>query len=336
MGFIFDFLGGIFGHVLWFFYDLVGNYIIAVTLFALIVNILMFPIAIKRQKTMAKTAKLNEKQKELQKKYGKDRKKYEQEMVKLYQQDGANPFGGCFSTLLVPLLLSGGIFGAVTKPLQNTLHISQDKVQEATALVASLPEAEGKFTSGYEQLQLVKMFDEIKPYLAMFSESELADLEEYSSGFGLFGLNLLNRPNKSSFNEMLWTIPLLTFIVSALSMYIMQRSSGMDKRVQGPMKFFPYMTFGIMAYFVYTIPAAVGVYWIINTLIGAIQGLIMNKYYSVAIMNAHDEAVRFAQIKEHEKGILQIKAVEETVPDSSAILSKKLGHKTENGVDDLG
>ena len=68
MGAIFDFLGKIFGYVLWFFFDAVSNYALAVVLFALLINILMIPIAIKRQRTMALTAKINIKDQELRKK----------------------------------------------------------------------------------------------------------------------------------------------------------------------------------------------------------------------------------------------------------------------------
>lgn len=320
MGFIFDFLGSVFGYILWFFYDAFSNYAIAITLFTLLINIIMFPTAIKRQKMMAKNARLAEKQKEIQKRYGKDRQKYNEELTKLYQQEGTSPFGGCFSSMILPLILWGGIFGAVTKPLQNTLHISQEKISQSIQSVSELPEMKGKLNSGYDQLQIVRMFNEIKPHLAVLNEKELADLEEYSSGFDFLGINLLNRPNASSFKEMLWIIPLLSFVVSAISMYITQRTSGNNIQAQGAMKAMPYIMFLFPAYIAYTIPAAVGLYWILNSLVGMFQSIILNKYYNVLTLNAKDEAVRFAEIKKFDSMVKQIKNPNEIVFNNDNII----------------
>ncbi len=320
MGFIFDFLGSVFGYILWFFYDAFSNYAIAITLFTLLINIIMFPTAIKRQKMMAKNARLAEKQKEIQKRYGKDRQKYNEELTKLYQQEGTSPFGGCFSSMILPLILWGGIFGAVTKPLQNTLHISQEKISQSIQSVSELPEMKGKLNSGYDQLQIVRMFNEIKPHLTVLNEKELADLEEYSSGFDFLGINLLNRPNASSFKEMLWIIPLLSFIVSVVSMYITQKTSGNNIQAQGAMKAMPYIMFLFPAYIAYTIPAAVGLYWILNSLVGMFQSIILNKYYNVLTLNAKDEAVRFAEIKKFDSMVKQIKNPNEIVFNNDNII----------------
>ena len=279
---------------------------------------------------MARNARLAGKQQELQKRFGKDRQKYNEELTKLYQQEGINPFGGCFSSMILPLILWGGIFGAVTKPLQNTLHIPQEKITKATEIVSSLPEMEGKFVPGYEQLQLVRVFDEIKPHLTMFNEKELADMEEYSSGFNFFGINLLNRPNASSFLEMLWVIPLLSFLVSAFSMYITQKSSGSGTQAQGAMKIMPYIMFLLPAYIAYTIPGAVGLYWIMNSLVGMLQSILLNKYYNVLTLNAKDEAIRYKEIAEFDKKVVQVKNPEDlflknegSAPKTAALKKRK-------------
>ena len=50
---IFNFIGNIFGYVLWFFYWLTSNYGVAIILFTIAVKVLMFPMTIKQQKSMA-------------------------------------------------------------------------------------------------------------------------------------------------------------------------------------------------------------------------------------------------------------------------------------------
>lgn len=300
MGFLFDFLGNFFGYILWFFFDAVSNYALAITLFALVINLLMFPIAIKRQKTAASNARMASKQQALKKRYEKDQKKYNEELAKLYEREGVNPMSGCFATMVLPLILWSGIYGAVTKPLQNTLHIAPDKVAQAVAVLPELPELDGKIVKGYEQLQIVRHFDAVKDKLTMFSSDELADLEEYSSGFNFMGINLLNRPAGSVFNEMLWLIPVLCFLSSILTVFISQKSMGSQTQAPGCAKYMPYTMLLFTAYIAYTIPGAVGLYWIINSLTGAVQGLVLNKYYNAYTMNAKLEAARFALLNVRE------------------------------------
>lgn len=303
MGFIVDILGNIFGYVLWFFFDLVSNYAVAITLFAIVINMIMLPIAIKRQKQMALTSRINVKQQELKKRYEKDPKKYNEEITRLYEKEGINPMSGCFSTMLLPLILWSGIFGAITKPLQNTLHIDSSKVEQAVTVLKE----SGKIKQGYEQLQIVRQFKDIKDDLTMFNEEEFADIEEYSNGFNFFGINLLNRPNNAQFLEMLWIIPLLCFISSILAMYINQKMSGTQSQATGCAKFVPYSAALFTTYIAFTIPAAVGFYWFINGLVGIIQSFVLNKYYNIYTINAHNEAARLALIEAKESHSVQMR-----------------------------
>lgn len=294
---ILDFLGSIFGYVLWFLFDAVSNYTIAIILFTVLINLIMFPFAIKRQKTMASNARMAEKQKELKKRYEKDMKKYNEELAKLYEKEGVNPMSGCLTTMLLPLILWSGIIGAINRPLKNTLHIPDEKITAAVQMLPTLPEVEGKVTKGYEELQIVRHFSEIKSHLTMFNEEELADIEEYSSGFDLMGMNLLKKPNDCAFSEMLWTIPLVCFVSSILMMYISQKMSGMQNQMQGCMKFMPYGMFVFTSYIAYTIPGAVGIYWILNSIVGIGQNIVLNKFYNVYTINAKEEAARYARLK---------------------------------------
>lgn len=303
MGAIFDSLSSTFGYILWFFFDAVSNYGLAITLFALVVNIIMFPLAIKRQKSMAGNARLAVKQQELKKKYEKNPKKYNEEVAKLYDSEGMNPMNGCFATLVVPLILWTGIFGAVTKPLQNTLHISSDKVSAAVTTFCENVGEENKGSRNYYELQIVRNFDKIKDKLTMFSEDELKNVEEYSNGFNFLGINLLKTPKETGFNEFLWVIPLLCFVTSAAAMYISQKMMGMQSAMEGCNKVLPYGMLLFTAYIAYTIPGAVGLYWVINSLFGAIQNIVLNKFYNVYTINAHDEAARASTLFEKESKI---------------------------------
>ena len=59
------FFAKIFGFVLNFIYEIIGNYGIAIILFSILIKIVMLPISIKQQKTMKKSVKIQEKMKEI-------------------------------------------------------------------------------------------------------------------------------------------------------------------------------------------------------------------------------------------------------------------------------
>ena len=81
---IFNFFGSILGYILWFFYYIVGNYGVAIILFTILFKVILFPLSVKQQKSMAVTSRIAEKQKELSKKYANDKRKYQEEVQKLY------------------------------------------------------------------------------------------------------------------------------------------------------------------------------------------------------------------------------------------------------------
>ena len=138
----------------------------------------MFPLAIKRQKSMASSAKFAVKQQELRKKYEKNPRKYNEEVAKLYESEGANPMSGCFATMVLPAIFWMAIFGAVTKPLQNTLHIDQDKVSAVVSTFYENTQDKSRISKNYDQLQVVRNFDKVKDKLTMLSKEELGDVEE--------------------------------------------------------------------------------------------------------------------------------------------------------------
>ena len=77
---MFEFFANIFGYLLQFVYHLVNNYGLAIILLTVIIKILLLPLSIKQQRSMKKSAELNEKMKVLQFKYKNDPEKLNQEM----------------------------------------------------------------------------------------------------------------------------------------------------------------------------------------------------------------------------------------------------------------
>lgn len=91
-----------FGWLLAALYGLIPNYAIAITLLTLIIMLLLTPFTVKSTKSMMAMQRLQPEIKKLQQKYKgpENRALLNEEMMKLYKEEGANPLGGCLPVLL--------------------------------------------------------------------------------------------------------------------------------------------------------------------------------------------------------------------------------------------
>lgn len=96
------------GQLLSFLYDLVPSFGLAIILLTIGVRMLMLPLTVKQTRSMHAIQKLQPEVKKLQAKHKGDRQKTNEEVMKLYQEAGANPLGGCW-----PMLLQMPVFFAL-------------------------------------------------------------------------------------------------------------------------------------------------------------------------------------------------------------------------------
>ena len=87
------------------FYDLTNNYILAISMIALVVMLITAPLQLKATKGMLEMQKLQPELRKLQQEHRGDRTKLNEEMMKLYQEHKVNPLASCF-----PLLLQFPVF----------------------------------------------------------------------------------------------------------------------------------------------------------------------------------------------------------------------------------
>ena len=92
--------------------ELVGNLGVAIILLTVIIRGLLFPIAQKQFASMAQMKALQPKMKAIQERYKEDKQRQQQEIMKLYKEEKANPLAGC-----LPLLIQIPIFFALYKVL---------------------------------------------------------------------------------------------------------------------------------------------------------------------------------------------------------------------------
>jgi len=124
---VYDLLGSLFGYLVQIFYLIFKNFGVAIIFFTIVTRLMMFPLTIKQQKTMAAQQRLQPKLNELKVRYGRNQEAYNQAVQELYQKEGVSMSGGCLP-MLIQFPLFFGMYAAIRQPLTNVLHIGKDMV----------------------------------------------------------------------------------------------------------------------------------------------------------------------------------------------------------------
>ncbi len=106
--------------LLHYFYDLVGNFGIAILILTVFIKLLLFPLAHKGFKGMNRLKELQPKMAALKEKYGNDASSFQRALLDMYKKEKVNPMGGC-----LPILLQIPIFFALYKVLYVTIEMRQ-------------------------------------------------------------------------------------------------------------------------------------------------------------------------------------------------------------------
>ena len=116
-------------------YSWSDSYGVAIILFALIVNLILMPFMAKSKKSMMRTTRIQPQLKELEKKCNGNQQKYQQEVMKLYKEQGVSPMSGCLWSLIpFPILIA--LYGVIRQPLTRMMGIVKDDVAAITKWAA--------------------------------------------------------------------------------------------------------------------------------------------------------------------------------------------------------
>ncbi|MEL7482409.1 MAG: membrane protein insertase YidC, partial [Pseudomonadota bacterium] len=115
-----------------------GSFGLAILALTLIIKIPLIPLYNQSYKSMAKMKKLAEPMKELQERFKADPQRRQQEIMKLYQREKANPLAGC-----VPILMTIPVFFALYKVLYVTIEMRHTPFLYISDLSAPDPTAIG-------------------------------------------------------------------------------------------------------------------------------------------------------------------------------------------------
>ena len=266
------------GWIMWLMYQVVSNYGVALILFTLVTKLLLVPLAVKQQKSNIKMQQIQPKIQELQDKYKNNPNKLNEEVQALYQRENYSMFAGCLPTLIqFPILF--GLIDVVYNPLTHLLRLGADTV---TALAAILTE-HGVAMTGYTRE--IVILNSLKVHPDWFAGLG-TDLVAHASSLNMtfLGLDLSVIPNSIiSWSPSTWLTPMMlvpllsggtALLISLLS--LRSTPSGAGGQTTAMMLMMPLMSL----FFTFTVPAGVGVYWILSNVFSGVQTFIMNKVWN--------------------------------------------------------
>lgn len=328
---IFGSIGWLLGYVLWGAFFIFKNFGIAIIVFTIVIRAVLFPFTLKQQKSMAGSARMAKKQKELREKYGNNRQKLQEEMNKLYEKEGVKPMGGCMTTI-VPMIILLGVFYAVAYPLSNTLHINGESVQKALDFANSIPGyTHNVGNATYQEVSLLRIFPGIQDTVYIeniFTGDEINAISEFAGGFTIFGgVDLLTIPSQLGFWSWYLLFPVLCFVSNVGSSFIMQKINSQNQAMQqqGCMKAVIYILPLFSAWIAFNVPAAVSFYWIISALVSLLQSFVTGKIFSPGHLTATSEARHVALMYEQEARIPYVYTPRKTIREESSAGSSKSG-----------
>ena len=283
-----------FGLIIMAIYNFVQNYGLTVILFALLVKLILIPLAIKGKKSMMAMNAMNAELQQLQKKYANNREKLNDEMQKLYEKHGVNPMLGCLPQF-IPLPIMMGLYYAVEQPLQYILGLSKESVAALGQLVGI-----EKITNSYTvQIEIAEKLNQFIGSNGQFTSQVTSLSEEIKNllvpiDFNFFGLNLAATP---SFKDpsIMWIIPILSGVTAFLSSFVMQKMQGNNAQAgaaANQMKVMNAIMPLFSLYFGFILPGAIGIYWIFNNVFTCVQEVVLTKYFRNKQEKKETEAAR--------------------------------------------
>ena len=273
-------ISSLFGYLLNALYSVFNNYGIAIIIFSIILRIILIPITIKQQKSLKKSAELQEEMKEIQRKYKNNPEKLNQETIDLYKREKLSPFAGCFSSI-IQIIIILSVFWLVSQPLTYMKKLDVSVINDYKSQLQQDGEQ-----STYTEIAIINKFG---------SEDERVSLN-----MDFLGLDLSKVPSSNLNDWTVYIIPLLYVISSVLSIKInniMNSKKKSDKKaitdgsntnvqnepseleaMEAMNKNMMYMMPLMSVFIAFIAPLGLALYWFISNVLVIIEKLIIDAY----------------------------------------------------------
>ncbi|MGN8896997.1 membrane protein insertase YidC [Flavonifractor sp. HCP28S3_F3] len=306
------------------FYEFCGSYGLALILFALVVKVVLFPLSLKGKRSMIQMNMLQGQMQKLQKQYGNNRERYNEEVQKLYAKEKVNPMGGCLWSF-IPLIILMVLYPIIRQPIHYMMGVTDGGVLNIIAETVNwssnaldmgwIKEAAESFAdTGYNQLYLASLItpENLEAVKAAVGE---AGSQIFSINFDFLGIVDLSQIPQLKFWEVehggfaLFLLPVISAGLSVLFSLISMKTNAVNQQstqTNSTMKSMMIISPLISLWIGFSMPAALCIYWIANSLFSMLQEFICGKllkkdYEKAAQMKAERERLEKEEEKEERR-----------------------------------
>ncbi len=326
-----DIIAKPFGYLLKFCYDITSSYALALLIFTFLFKLILLPLSIKQQKASQSQARIRPKEMAIRKRYvGRTdpnaRVELSNDLMKLYQEERVSAAGGCLPMLIqIPIIYV--LYQIITKPLQYICMASVTAIGDLKTKIFELFSS-GALNAANSSEKILKRFTDAGGNLSKFGISEiemLSVMEKNSSEFSAIleghGLSAMTYPDFTVFGGAinLADIPTFTSIIILIPLFaaLFQLASSFVLKIFGPkidmsapgaeqtQKTMLYMNviFPLMTFFMaFSFPAILGLYWIYQSIFGALTQIALYKLYPIPVFTPEEiAAVEYEMNKDYVK-----------------------------------
>ncbi|MDO5738323.1 MAG: YidC/Oxa1 family membrane protein insertase [Eubacteriales bacterium] len=293
-----DPFSGLFGQILSKMVDWLGSYGLAVIVFTILLMILSFPLGLKQKKNMLKQSALQDDINEIARLYPKDMQKQNELRMELMRRHGISQMSGC-----LPMILQMLVFFSMWRPIQQPLHyigqVSTANIEHIRQFLVQNSWLPASINEKYvlrNDIPIIDILTKNAKSLYGVVENGWMELRQMID-LNFLGIDLGMRPTinpKLLFGAETWRtylplliLPALTLITLLINMRMMKleqpnyqskEEREREKRnpakagqnpdpTAGMMKSMNYVFPVLMMFTVFSLPTAMGLFWVTRNLV---------------------------------------------------------------------
>jgi inner membrane protein oxaA len=297
-------------------YELTSSYGWALVLFTVVIKLIMLPFQMKSKKSMMRMSRFQPMIKEIQTRYKNNQVKMNEELQRLYTEEGVNPMSGClWSFLPFPILIA--LYSIIRQPITRFMMLTTTAMQGVIDAVsaAGFDLAAIAMTANDGAVTVKDGLTQLQPYgqitLVKAAQELGVALPEgwIHMDFSFLGMDLTMIPSDviGQIGTGGWAVIgvlLIPIVSGALSFWQSKVSMAGNPAAADPndptarsTRMVTWMMPIMSLWIGFTLPASLGVYWIANSVLMLVQEKVLNKYFKKS-MAAEDEAREKARMED--------------------------------------
>jgi len=323
----FDPLTSFFGWMTRIFFEFFGSYGVAIIVLTIVIKGVLIPLNVRSQKSMIKQQALSSQQAEIKRKYPDDKQKQNEELTKLMSQNGASSLTGCIVPV-IQLVFIWPLFFVVRAPLRYIAQVSTDSLSNLGTFLSQKSAISASELSGIvsNNIPIIREFQKTPALLqeavskGLIKMGQIIDMRFMGVDLSLtpqWQPSVLFGAERAQYLPLL-IIPLLVLLTTLLQLKITtitrpnykadkdakerakmnpaRKDQVPENSMENTMKMMNWMMPAIMLVTTFTLPSAMGFYWIVSNLMAVVQqGIIYllfnkpleEKKAEMAILKAH-------------------------------------------------